>query len=350
MNRNVLSLLAVPMLFFAMASVTEAASLYIDPAFSGISRGDAVTLSVRLDVDQENGECINAVDGVIKYSENIAPVDISVGDSIFNVWVEQPVINEEERTITFAGGLPNGYCGRISGDPRLTNTLVKLIFRSPGFTIGTGGSTNGSTTATVEFAPETTAYLNDGFGTKAELGLYGASIDLSPTPGTELKDPWREAVITDVIPPQEFSIGLERIPPETGKYHVIFNTTDKETGIDHYEIMEEPLSKFMAFEWGRADAPWIVTKNNAYELKDQSLNSTIRVKAIDKAGNEYIATLLPEEDIRTLSTRDLIIIGGAVVIGLLILMIIVTVIMSLLKHARRKKTTEVNEPSHDSVS
>ena len=336
MNRSVWTLLAVPVLFFASVSSAFAASLYIDPAFSGLSRGDAVTLSVRLDVDQESGECINAVDGVIKYSENIAPVDISVGDSIFNVWVEQPVINKAERTITFAGGLPNGYCGRISGDPRLTNTLVKLIFRSPGFSIGTGAS-NGSTTATVEFAPETTAYLNDGFGTKAELGLYGASIDLSSTAGTELKDPWRDAVVTDLLPPEEFSIDLERVPPETGNYHIIFNTTDKQTGIDHYEVMEEPSSKFMAFEWGRADAPWIVTRNNAYELKDQSLNSTIRVKALDKAGNEYIATLLPEESMRSLSTTHFVLGGGAIMIALLLIMIIGTMLVSLQKRKNRRE-------------
>lgn len=346
MIRPVTFFLAVPIFFFASVSAAHAASLYIDPAFSGISRGDAITLSVRLDVDQENGECVNAVDGVITYSENIAPVDISLGDSIFSVWIEQPVINEAERTITFAGGLPNGYCGRITGDPRLTNTLVKLIFRSPGFTIGQGAS-NGSSTATVEFAPETTAYLNDGFGTKAELGLYGARIDLSPTPGAELKDPWRDAVVTDVVPPQEFSIDLERIPPETGKYHIVFNTTDKETGIDHYEVMEEPLSKLMAFEWGRADAPWIVTKNNAYELEDQSLNSTIRVKAVDKAGNEYIATLLPEENIRTISMGQISIIAGGVLIGLIILMIIVTGVVSLRKRSKRKKGGEANEEHHE---
>jgi hypothetical protein len=352
MNKRATLFLLGPLLFFASAINAHAASLYIDPAFSSISRGDAITLSVRLDVDEANEECINAVDGVITYSENFAPVDVSVGDSIFSVWVEQPVIDKEKRTITFAGGLPNGYCGRIPGDPRLTNTLVKLIFRSPGFSIGAGAG-NGSTTATVEFAPETTAYLNDGFGTKAPLALYGARVDLSDKAGTTIEDAWREAVVTDEVPPEKFSIELQRIPYPNGKYHAVFNTTDKQTGIDHFEVIEEPISKFAAFEWGRANAPWVVTKNNAYLLKDQSLNSTIRVKAVDKAGNEYIATLLPNEEIRTISTNDIILAGAAGLIGLLILMILLTVILGFQKRTKKKKEeaskAESNETHNESI-
>ena len=141
-------------LLLGLTSNAEAASLYMDPSTATLNRGDAVTISVRLDTDEAAGECVNAIDGIITYDPSITPVDISVGKSIFPIWVEAPVINKEKHTITFAGGIPNGYCGRIAGDPRLTNSLVKLIFRSPGFSIG-GGS--GSSTATVAFTPETTA-------------------------------------------------------------------------------------------------------------------------------------------------------------------------------------------------
>ena len=33
-------------------------------------------------------------------------------------------INKENRTVTFAGGIPNGYCGRVNGDPKLTNIIT----------------------------------------------------------------------------------------------------------------------------------------------------------------------------------------------------------------------------------
>ena len=321
---------------FFLAPIANAASLYIDPAFKTVGRGDSITMSVRLDTDEAQEECINAVDGVITYPETLIPVDVSIGDSIFSMWLEQPKIDKEARRITFAGGIPNGYCGRIAGDPRLTNTIVKLIFRSPGFLVG---SSAGTSTAKVDFAPETTAYLNDGFGTKADLALYGSTIDLSDNASPVMVDEWREAVNADDLPPEEFSIDLQRSQTTFGgQYFIVFNTTDKQTGIDHYEVMEEPVSRLMAFEWGRADAPWI-TAPSPYPLEDQSLNSIIRVKAVDKAGNEYIATLIPDESMRGISTNDLIVGAVILLIGLLLLAIFGVLLRNFLK---RKKAAATN--------
>lgn len=346
MRKNSLLFWVIPALFLCVGHTAQAASLYMDPAFANLSRGDAVAVSVRLDTNEAEEECINAVDGVITYSENIVPVDISTGDSIFSIWVEQPKIDTEKRTITFAGGIPNGYCGRIPGDPRLTNTLVTLVFRSPGFSVGAAGS-SATSSAKIEFAQETTAYLNDGFGTKAPLALYGTNIDLSKTAGAVLQDPWREAVIADNIPPGDFSIALFKDTVAFNKnYFISFNANDKQTGIDQYLVMEEPLSKIAKFDWGRADAPWVVARS-PYELEDQSLNSIIRVKAIDKAGNEYIATLIPEENLRTISTEFYILTAGAALIGFLLLFIIGVFIRSLLKKRSKKKneteSSEVNK-------
>ncbi len=331
---------------FLITAQVEAASLYIDPAFGEIARGDAITLSVRLDTDEAAEECVNAVDGVISYSENIVPVDVSIGDSIFSMWVEQPKIDKEKRTITFAGGIPNGYCGRVPGDPRLTNTIVKLVFRSPGFTIGAGA---GTSTARVEFLPETTAYLNDGFGTKADLALYGTSITLGDKPGTELKDPWRDAVVSDEIPPEEFTIELvQEDKTFGGKHFIVFNTTDKQTGIDQYQVMEERLSGRFTFDWGRADAPWITTRS-PYVLKDQSLNSIIRVRALDKAGNEYIATLVPEENLRRLSSDSYIFFAVVGFVGLVCLFLFGVLLRSIYRwyKARKAARLELANDTHD---
>jgi hypothetical protein len=321
------------------AKTTFAASLYIDPAFPSLQMGDTVTLSVRLDTNEAEEECINAVDGVISYSENLSPVDVSIGDSIFSMWVEQPTIDKEKRTITFAGGVPNGYCGRVAGDPRLTNSIVKLIFRSPGFTIGE--TSTGTSTGKVEFLPETTAYLNDGFGTRAELSMFGTSVEMGNAPGAELLDPWREAVVTDNIGPAPFGITIEKIPNENGKYYAIFNTNDKQTGIDQYQVMEESIKERLSFNWGRADAPW-VTSRSPHLLKDQSLNSTIYVKAIDKAGNEYIATFVPDQTMRSMSLENII---PYVLFGFLGLITLVTGILlgRLMWRSRKKKDEKLKE-------
>lgn len=325
---------------FLISLKAEAATLYIDPGAGTLKRGDAITTAVRLMPDKEAGECINTIDATVTYTENIQPVDVSIGKSIFNVWIEAPVINKEDRTITFAGGIPNGYCGRVDGDPRLTNIVAEIIFRSPGLQIGGSDETE----ARIDFAPETKALLNDGQGTEASLRMLGGKFTLDKEAGSGINDTWREDVRNDNVPPESFSIELVKDEEGiyfNGKNFIVFTTTDKQTGISHYEIMEEPILEFSQFAWGGADAVW-TKADSPYTLKDQSLNSTIRVKAVDKAGNEYVATLIPEESKQTLSKNELytyIFIAGLAVI---VITIIVIVTMMYVRKKRRKISEENN--------
>lgn len=313
MKGNLILLAFFAVLFFSAIHTTEAAMLYMDPNHTELNQGDTLKISIRLDTDE--GECVNVVDGVITYSENIQPVDISRGSSIMSMWVEEPIINRSNHTITFAGGVPNGYCGRIAGDPRLTNVVLDLLFQSPGFVIGTAGN---STDATVSFSPQTQVLLNDGLGTEAQLALYGTAITLLKNNGEGIKNPWMDIVDADELPPEKFSISLEHTKNAySDDYFIVFNTTDKQSGLDHYEVIEESMIEASLFHWGRVDAPWVEVRS-PYVLKDQSLNSTIRVKAIDKAGNEYIAIYVPDEAQRTVAaqTKVLIAIIGTALAGL----------------------------------
>jgi hypothetical protein len=270
-----------------------AATLYFDPPTSSLFRGDAVKIAVRLDTDEASEECVNAVDGVISYSDSIIPVDIALGESIFPIWVEAPVINKEARTISFAGGLPNGYCGRVAGDPQLTNKLFEIIFRAPGLQVGASDTAR---SAEVAFTPQSMVYLNDGLGTAQTPSMLAASFSIADTVGAEIQDPWRAAVLSDTIPPEPFSILLEKSDTSfDGKYYIAFNTSDKQTGISHYEVMEERAGEGSIFSFGAATAPWI-TVRSPYVVQDQALTSTIYVRAIDKAGNEYVATIAPQNE------------------------------------------------------
>jgi hypothetical protein len=296
---------------------TQAAFLYLDPAEPVVYRGDTITVSLRLDTDTD--ECVNVVDAVLQYDEGIRAVDVSRGDSILNIWVEDPKINEMERTITFAGGITGGYCGRAAGDPSLTNVIADIVFQSPGFAIGGGGD---SKNPSITIADSSSVLLNDGFGTIAPLRSQGAVITLEGVPGTERTDTWSARVADDTVAPSDFALTLFRDETAfSGNYFITWNTQDKQSGIDHYEVMEEPLKDFYAFRWGRADAPWVETES-PYVLKDQTLNSTIRVKAIDKAGNETIAVLVPDKAIRLLSqdrVMTLGLIGGITFIVILLI-------------------------------
>lgn len=329
----------VGLLVVFIPSISEAASLYIDPAFNHLYRGDSVILSVRIDVDEKENECVNAVDAVLTYTDNIEPIDFSIGDSIMNVWVEQPVIDKENKQITFAGGIPNGYCGRIIGDPMLTNVVAQIVFKSPGFTIG--GTSDGNL-AVVDFADSTTVYLNDGRGTKAGLSTYPAQITLDEKVGDLSSNEWKNEIELDNIKPEEFSID-EILQFPNGKYYVTFSTTDKQTGIDHYEAIEEPLSDFWLFKWGATDAPWVVVQQPpVYVLEDQTLNSIIRIKAVDKAGNEYIATIIPDESQRMMPLTQISLIFVIVLIVIFVIVIIWFVVRRVIVKRKKKEEKEDN--------
>ncbi len=301
--------IAFSVLGFVPFSYVHGSLLYFDPEEATVYRGDTVTLALRIDTNEAQGECINTIDAVVHYDSSVRAVDVSRGHSILSIWLEDPIINEDDNTIRFAGGIPGGYCGRIAGDPSLTNIVAEVVFRSPGFSVGTGGESN----AHVWLDEATQVLLHDGLGSPSALSTRGANIVLLEGAGPSTDDSWRERVSDDSIPPADFIIELQNYESAfSGNYFITFNTQDKQSGIDHYEVMEEPITDLNAFKWGRADAPWI-TAESPYVLKDQTLNSTIRVKAIDKAGNETIAVYVPDEALRAITVGNImtwIVLGG----------------------------------------
>jgi len=104
----------------------------------------------------------------------------------------------------------------------------------------------------------------------------------------------------DTTPPEEFKPEIGRNPAVfEGKYFLSFSTTDKTSGIDHYQIAELRRTirgKEPKPEWKIGESPYL--------LEDQSLRSIIKVKAVDKAGNERISEIVPPYK---LSFEDIII-------------------------------------------
>ncbi len=254
--------LLISLSFFALSPLTaSAASIYLDPPSGAHGAGDTFIETIRINND---GDCVNAANIALSYpKESLRAVDFSRGDSIFSLWAVEPKIDTEVGTVVFAGGIPGGYCGRIAGDAGQSNVLGKVIF-----TVVRAGAK----VAAIHLTLDTAVYLNDGAGTLAKLTLKDASVRIDAS-STVSKNPWLTAVSEDTTPPQPFQIEVESTEGVfNGRYYIVFSTTDKESGMDHFEIFEHG-------GWKRITTP--------YELKNQSLLGVgdIQVRAIDKAGN-----------------------------------------------------------------
>ena len=243
-----------------------AAVLYLEPAQGEYQLGD--TFSVQVIIDTEK-DCINTVKGEIDFSKDILEtVNFTTGNSILTIWLEKPKINQNLGKISFVGGIPSGYCGPLPGEPGELDLLLKIFFK-----------TKKEGMANLRLSEESQVLLNDGFGTPAKLTLKAASYEVEPRKD-RAKDEWQEELEKDDIPPESFEIEINQTPEIfEGKYFIIFSTTDKQTGIDYYEVKEGKK------DWKRVESPYL--------LEDQSLQSIIKVKAIDKAGNERMAEYLP---------------------------------------------------------
>jgi hypothetical protein len=274
----ILSFLFLYFLFSCPSSV-RAALLYLDPPQGEFFQEDTFLVEIRIDVEEE---CINAIGANISFPQDaLEAIDFTQGNSIILLWVESPAIEQESGLIYFSGVIPGGYCGRLPGDPGLSNLIGRIVFRVK----DRSGLEPSGEIVKVNFSEETEVLLNDGLGTAASLTTREASFKILSGRAEILRDDWEREIEEDDIPPEPFEIEIQNDPfLFEGQYFITFFTDDKQTSIDYYEVREglQGLIKREG-EWVRAESP--------YKLRDQGLRSEVFVKAVDKAGNERLATL-----------------------------------------------------------
>ena len=113
-------------LFFAVSvllpSTLFAATLSLDPVEGSFGPGDMFVVTVRVDTDKD--ECINAADVAVAFPKDLVKVSaVSKGESLMTLWTDGPLIENEKGSVSWSGGIPGGYCGRVLGDPGKTNIL-----------------------------------------------------------------------------------------------------------------------------------------------------------------------------------------------------------------------------------
>ena len=265
--------LAISMLFLVTPLFVYGAVLYLEPAEGKYQPGDTFVVEIKIDTE---GECINTVEANLNFSQILKVVDFSQGKSIITLWVKSPEINQELGLISFSGGIPGGYCGRIPGDPGVSNLLGRIVFQVR----ETDAKLEHETDAKVKFLDSSEVLLNDGFGTPAKLNAQGVVFTILPQKEGPTREEWQKELIADTIPPEPFAIEIHQYPLIfEGKYFIIFSTTDKQTGLDYFEVKEGKK------DFKKASSPYL--------LEDQALGKKIIVRAYDKAGNYQEAEIKP---------------------------------------------------------
>lgn len=221
--------------------------------------GELFKADLFINTEEEN---INAMAGKVVFSGDLLELkEIRDGNSIVNLWIDRPMVGEP---VSFSGITPGGYKGA-------NGLLFSLIFRAlkPG-------------PVSIKVT-EGQALLNDGKGTAAKLSARALSLQAVAESDGEQAD----YAITDKTPPESFVPEISRDNDiEGGKWFVVFATQDKESGVDHYEAQEKKNNK--------PDNNW-QTVASPYVLQDQTLQSYVYIKAIDKAGNTTLAVVNPKK-------------------------------------------------------
>jgi len=246
-------------LFFSFEHA-DAASLkmYVTSQSDSVQIGDTILLNVYAQSDQE----INVVEGVLVVSNPADIVSINTGGSIMSMWPKTPTI--DGRRISFIGGTPSAVFGKS----------LKL------FTVAIKPSTVNPIRISFE---KVNANLNDGKGTRVfgvgtpfEIKVLASTNDTNNT--ANRNDELGVLVSGDNTDPEPFVIELGRDSKlYDGKYFITFFATDRDSGIDYYEVTEEGF-------------PAVRPDGNIYVLHNQSLDKKVKVKVFDHAGNSRVET------------------------------------------------------------
>lgn len=253
----------------------EAATLYLNPAREDYRIGEKFILEIKVDTD----ECINAAEILISYpTDKFTVVDFIESRSDLGLWLRPAEIYDNIGAITFIAGAPGGICSEE--DILLGEILMEV------------DEINRETTERIRFWGTSKILLNDGQATSLDISRRSAYLNLYPEPVEERIDPMEDRIKEDEEPPKIFDLKIRRDPSIfNGKFFLIFSAEDRGSGIDYFEISEQKRLGFITAEsekwerWERAESPYI--------LEDQRLRSIIKIRAVDKAGNETIEVIEP---------------------------------------------------------
>lgn len=254
MKKQLLLLLTAYVLLLP-ASPIQAARFYLKSQGAAIA-GQESELSLLVDTE---GEGLNAFEGKLLIPEGLEVKSTDDGNSIISLWIDRPPVSKGE--MFFSGGLPGGYTG---SDGLLFS--MKIVAEQPKIYDFKGIGLK--------------ALIADGLGSEAKNSPSQLTFNFAS--GTQATTSNNK--LDDLYPPEIFSVEItSQSDIFDNQYFLVFSTTDKESGLDHYEVKES------GGNFVRAISPYL--------LKNQDLPSSITVRAYDQAGNyrEAMTTSMPAD-------------------------------------------------------
>ncbi len=245
-----------------IATPVLAVQLNLESDIETVNVGQKFWLNLML---APEGETINAIKATVNYPQDkLTLININDGGSIISSWIEVPDIKNNQTT--FAGIIPGGFSGVLN--PFHSEIMPGKVI-SLEFLVNKGGEIK------IDLN-NLQVLLHDGVGTSVDTRVM--AFEIIPTEKIISSSPKKE--VEDLEAPEPFTFQI--IKDESifeNQYVLIFNTQDKDSGIDHYEVQEGNLDFKIA--------------KSPYLLENQYLNGKIIVKAIDRAGNERISRVGP---------------------------------------------------------
>lgn len=277
------------LLLFSIPVFAKAAEIHFDPQDSSIGTEGEFLVGVNLTSEER----VNAISLVLPIPTGLRLMGVSDGNSIVTLFVEQPSFDDDERSLSFSGVIPNGFSGE-------EGRLVTLTF-APEKRVGS---------ATFVLDPGSEAYAKEG----EPVALYGRALTLPFAAGKRnLQD-----FPPDRDPPEEFDPVLIPDPsPQGSGLLIAFSTVDKASGIERYEVKESVWGNwFPSYGWQETTSP--------HRLTDATRTSWVYVRATDEAGNSYVAMIPPE--------RSPFVVYIPILLGIIVLLFIVYA-----RYARRSR-------------
>lgn len=163
-RKNFLKLIVLAAIFFAFNA--EAATLNLIPDNRSLKIGQEFSVDLKVNT---NGVSINAAQATVNFPNNILTLlSVDKANSIFNFWVEEPTISNQNGNLKLIGGTPSGLSGGAL-------QILRLKFKATG---------SGSANLTISDAVVT---ASDGKGTNVLSTVEGTSVGVgtavvAPTP------------------------------------------------------------------------------------------------------------------------------------------------------------------------